>query len=74
MRSEAQARLAELQQEYVLGEAQLRELVAQQSVLRETLLRISGAVQVLEELLGQSDGAAGDGAGPADRDDVLSVP
>ncbi len=74
MRSEAEARLAELRQEYVAGETQLRELVLQQTVLRETLLRISGAVQVLEELLGRVDGTSEDGAGPVNRDDVLSVP
>jgi outer membrane protein TolC len=46
-----QARLAQLRQEYQLGERQLRELLAQEATLRETMLRISGAIQVIEELL-----------------------
>ncbi|MFI7690048.1 hypothetical protein ACIBQ6_13310 [Nonomuraea sp. NPDC049655] len=43
-------RLGELTREYQLGEAQLRDVVRQDALLRETLLRISGAMQVLEEL------------------------
>lgn len=38
----------------------LAELQARQAALRDTLLRISGAIQVLEEQLGQ------DAAPPAD--------
>jgi len=45
-----QARLAELRREYATGEARLRDLTRQEAVLHETLLRISGAIQVLEEL------------------------
>ncbi|MEV6304521.1 hypothetical protein AB0M02_34290 [Actinoplanes sp. NPDC051861] len=51
-------RLAELRREYATGEARLHELTRQEVVLRETLLRISGAIQVLEEL------EAGTGPGP----------
>jgi hypothetical protein len=43
-------RLAELRNEYRTGEEQLRRLLQSEVVLRETLLRISGAIQVLEEL------------------------
>jgi septation ring formation regulator EzrA len=53
MQEQMQARLAELRQEYQKGHAQLQELVKQESFLRETLLRISGAIQVIEEMLAQ---------------------
>jgi hypothetical protein len=48
-------RLAQLQEELRAGEARLRELTRQEAALRETLLRISGAAQVLHELLDESD-------------------
>jgi prefoldin subunit 5 len=74
MRERAQERLSELKQEYVTGEAQLRELVQQEMSLRETLLRISGAIQVLEEILdahrSEEPAPAGNGARP----EVLTVP
>ena len=47
----ARTRLAELRHEYQEGERRLQALVQQETALRETLLRISGAVQVLTELL-----------------------
>lgn len=58
MRSQLEQRLAELQQEHQNGQRMLADLEAKQASLRETMLRISGAIQVLEELLsaGQQDG------------------
>jgi len=53
MQEQMQSRLAELRQEYQLGQGQLHELTQQEAVMRETLLRISGAIQVLEEMLAQ---------------------
>lgn len=47
----AQDRLTVLRHELQLGESRLRELEREQSDLQQTLLRISGAVQVLRELL-----------------------
>jgi prefoldin subunit 5 len=45
-----QQRLTELRAEYARGERQLAALDQQRQTLRDTLLRISGAIQVLEEL------------------------
>jgi len=56
MRDQMQSRLEVLRQEFETGQARLRELERQESVLRETMLRISGAIQVLEELLAQGNG------------------
>lgn len=53
MREQIESRLAELRGDYQLGQARLAELDREQAALRETLLRINGAMQVLEELLGQ---------------------
>jgi prefoldin subunit 5 len=46
-------RLIELRKEFKLGAAQLEALDQQRAQLRDTLLRISGAIQVVEELLSQ---------------------
>ncbi len=51
MREQIQARLVALKHEFDSGQSQLQELERQQTRLRETLLRISGAIQVLDELL-----------------------
>ena len=52
-----EARLAELRGERDRGEEMLAELQARQAALRDTLLRIQGAIQVLEELQMPSGGA-----------------
>jgi prefoldin subunit 5 len=46
-------RLAELKAEFEKGQQHLQLLDQQRAELRDTLLRISGAIQVLEELLKQ---------------------
>ena len=46
----AQTRLDELRAEYESGAAQLEQLEQRTQDLKKTLLRISGAIQVLEEL------------------------
>lgn len=58
MREQLQARLDVLKAELATGQVKLRELELQQLRLREVLLRLRGAIQVLEELLGQSKGQA----------------
>jgi hypothetical protein len=62
MGEQVRARLAELKAEFESGQAKLREVERQQAYLRETLLRISGAIQVLEELCGRTAVAADAGA------------
>jgi hypothetical protein len=51
MRERIESRLAELKAEFEAGQKMLAELESKQASLRDTLLRISGAVQVLEEEL-----------------------
>lgn len=52
-------RLEELRGEFTRGQAQMKALEQRQTELRDTLLRISGAIQVLEELLAQDNGNGG---------------
>jgi predicted nuclease with TOPRIM domain len=61
MQEQLKRRLEELKQEYEAGAARLRELETQGARLRETMLRISGAIQVLEETLAE---AQAEQAGP----------
>ncbi len=53
MQEQLKKRLAELKAEFEAGQKRLAELEAQEANLRSTLLRISGAIQVLEEELGK---------------------
>ncbi len=52
MKEKLEQRLQSLKSEYEAGQKMLAELEVKQANLRETLLRISGAIQVLEETLG----------------------
>jgi ABC-type Fe3+-hydroxamate transport system substrate-binding protein len=58
MRDQAERRIAELRDEQNKGQQLLAELDGRAAELRQTLLRISGAIQVLEELIAH-DGATG---------------
>lgn len=55
MQDKLQQRLNSLKTEYAAGQKMLADLEAQQANLRDTLLRISGAIQVLEETLSETD-------------------
>ena len=59
MQDQLRARLEELQAEYQKGQEELRRLEAQQAQLQQTMLRISGAIQVLNELLASPQGVDG---------------
>jgi predicted nuclease with TOPRIM domain len=55
MKEQLLRRLEELKAEYESGQKMLAELEAKQSEIKETLLRIRGAIQVLEEMLAQAE-------------------
>ena len=57
MREQLQKRLDELKREFEVGQQRLQEVDMQQAHLREMLLRLSGAIQVLEETLAASENA-----------------
>jgi prefoldin subunit 5 len=51
MRDQMEQRLAELKGEYEAGQKMLSDLEQKKMALEQTMLRISGAIQVLEEML-----------------------
>ena len=54
MQQQLEKRLQELKQEFETGQVRLQELVRQEQSLRETLFRIGGAIQVIEEELARA--------------------
>lgn len=58
MRDRLEVRLTELKDEFERGKARLGQLEADAEKLRETLLRIAGAIQLLTEELSPYDQAA----------------
>ena len=63
-----QARLEALRQELEAGQAEIQRLDEQRASLHATMLRISGAAQVLEELLAAEDPAGQNGTVPDEGD------
>jgi hypothetical protein len=63
MREQVQARLEELKKELETGQAELQKVEMQRTYLHETVLRIGGAVQVLEELLARQPQGQQNGPG-----------
>jgi hypothetical protein len=57
MKDQLQQRLHQLQTEFESGQKLLRDLEVRQQEVRDTLLRIGGAIQVLQEILKQDDPA-----------------
>ena len=55
MQEKLQQRLQSLKSEYEAGQKMMAELEARQTNLRDTLLRITGAIQVLEEALSEAN-------------------
>ncbi len=55
MREQLEERLKQLKSEFEAGQKMLAELEAKQAGIRETLLRISAAIKIIEEELAESD-------------------
>ena len=70
MREQLTQRLGELKAEYETGQKMLAELEAKQANLHQTLLRISGAIQVLEEILSVEPQATASEAVPIESTEV----
>jgi hypothetical protein len=66
MREQMQTRLEALRKEFQTGQAELERIERQRTHVRETMLRISGALRVLEELLAEGQTAGQNGIGPAE--------
>ena len=60
MKEQLEQRLNELKAEFESGQKMLTDLEARQANLRDSLLRISGAIQVLEEELRKDEGDDGE--------------
>ncbi len=73
MKEQAQKRLQDLQAEFEAGQKMLADLEAQQSNLRATLLRISGAIQVLEELMAAPEAIENNGSVYVEQQQVFSL-
>jgi chromosome segregation ATPase len=58
MKEQLETRLAALKTEFEAGQKMLADLEAKKGELQATMLRISGAIQVLEELLAQNSAPA----------------
>jgi hypothetical protein len=69
MREQMERRREELREQLRVGEQRLRELDEERMQLQQTLLRIAGAAQVLDELLGDE---SANGSGEAD-DSVVTA-
>ena len=66
-----QLRLEQLKNDLELGQAELQKLEMQRTYLHETVLRISGAVHVLEELL-RGQHATPNGAAPGEKQPAIA--
>ncbi|MEB3294553.1 MAG: hypothetical protein VKJ24_15460 [Synechococcales bacterium] len=70
MKAQLEQRLTDLKQEFESGEKMLQELDIKRTNLQQTLLRISGAIQVLEEILASDPESSNDSPLNGDRSTV----
>ncbi len=73
MKEKIEARLQSLTAEFKAGQEMLAELEAREANLRITLARISGAIQVLEELLSHEESAFTEGGTSAKRPTAATI-
>ena len=66
MREQIQKRIEALKKELETGQAALQNVERQRTYLHETALRITGAIQVMEELLAESQSVSRRDAEPVD--------
>ncbi|NER81020.1 MAG: hypothetical protein F6K42_15920 [Leptolyngbya sp. SIO1D8] len=66
MKEQLQQRLQELKSEYASGQKVLADLEAKQANIQSTLLRIQGAIQVLEEELDKTEAEKTPNTSPTD--------
>jgi len=59
MKEQLEKRLKELKEEFESGQKMLIDLDARRANLGESLLRISGAIQVLQEEINRNNGGGG---------------
>jgi hypothetical protein len=74
MQDRLKERIAQLKAEFDKGQATLAELEGQTREVQHTLLRISGAIQVLEELMAADTGGNGQGAAASEHTTAADVP
>ena len=74
MQEQIKQRLQSLKAEFESGQKMLADLEVKQANLRETLLRISGAIQVLEELLAETQPEEENNAHSLEKQQVSSQP
>jgi hypothetical protein len=65
MKEQLEIRLQQLKTEFETGQKMLAEVEQKKANLEQTLLRISGAIQVLEELLASEQPAVDSNSAPA---------
>ncbi len=68
MKERLEQRLTALKAEFETGQRMLAELDAKQASLKESMLRISGAIQVLEEELAEEPQASSTENGQPERE------
>lgn len=73
MREQLEQRLTLLKAELETGERVLADLDTKRGNLKETLLRISGAIQVLEEELARTDRAGPGGSAQGEETGTESI-